>query len=152
MSAASPATATASAIASTRRGWDSGTPRACQARVASHSRASATRGWAPTAASRARARGSAGTSGAGPEKRTSAAKPAQTAQASANPMPTTSSAPKPRTIGTGDSSSTRKPTAVATPAVRIVGPPAAAAAAAAAARGSATRARCSSKRAWNWIE
>ena len=37
-------------------------------------------------------------------------------------MPSTSSAPKPRTIGTGESSSTRKPTAVAIPAVRIVGP------------------------------
>ena len=43
-------------------------------------------------------------------------------------MPTTRSAPKPRTIGTGDRSSTRNPVAVATPAVRIVGPPASTAA------------------------
>ena len=54
----------------------------------------------------------------------SAAKPAHSAQASASTMPTTSSRPKPRTIGTGERSSTRKPVAVATPAVRIVGPPA----------------------------
>ena len=66
-------------------------------------------------------------------------------------MPSTSSAPKPRTIGTGESSSTRKPTAVATPAVRIVGPPAAAAAAAAARAVVRPRAYASSKRAWNWI-
>jgi hypothetical protein len=39
---------------------------------------------------------------------------------------------------------------VATPAVRIVGPPAAAAAVAAP-RASPVRARYSSKRAWNWI-
>ena len=36
-------------------------------------------------------------------------------------MPATSSAPKPRTIGTGDSSSTRKPTPVASAAVAITG-------------------------------
>ncbi len=48
-------------------------------------------------------------------------------------MPTTSSAPKPRTMGTGESSRTRKPTAVAIPALRMVGPPAAAAAVAASA-------------------
>jgi len=53
-----------------------------------------------------------------------AAKPAHRAHNSATAMPATSRAPKPRTIGTGDRSSTRKPTAVATPAVRIVGPPA----------------------------
>ncbi len=42
-------------------------------------------------------------------------------------IPTTSSRPKPRTIGTGDSWSTRKPTPVASAAVAIVGPPVAAA-------------------------
>ena len=65
-------------------------------------------------------------------------------------MPTTSSTPKPRTIGTGDSSSTRKPTAVASPAVAIVGTAGArrrAAASAVAAR----RASSSSTRAWYWI-
>ena len=67
-------------------------------------------------------------------KRTSAAKPAVSAHASAITMPTTSSAPNPRTIGTGESSSTRKPTAVASPALAIVGPPAAAASGAASRR------------------
>ena len=58
---------------------------------------------------------------------TSAAKPAVRAQASAMAMPSTSRPPKPRTIGTGDESSNRKPTPVARPAVAIVGPPTAAA-------------------------
>ena len=66
-------------------------------------------------------------------------------------MPTTTRAPKPRTIGTGDSSSTRKPTAVARPAVAIVGPPAAAALAAASRSSSAFPRLSSSWRAWNWI-
>ena len=58
-------------------------------------------------------------------------------------MPTTSSAPNPRTIGTGESCSTRKPTPVASAAVAIVGP----------ARRTARSASppSSSTRAWNWI-
>ena len=63
----------------------------------------------------------------------------------------TSSRPKPRTIGTGESSSTRKPTAVAIPALAIVGPPAPAASGAAS-RGGFPSALNSSKREWNWIE
>ncbi len=47
--------------------------------------------------------------------------PALSANASESATPTTSSAPKSRTIGTGESSSTRKPTAVASAAVAIVG-------------------------------
>ena len=67
-------------------------------------------------------------------------------------MPSTRSSPKPRTIGTGDSSRIRKPTAVARPAVAIVGPPApAAASAASSGSGRGLRPRASSKRAWNWI-
>ncbi len=97
--------------------------------------------------------GELGPVGAGraPRKRTSAAKPAQIAHRSASTIPSTSSAPKPRTIGTGDSSRTRKPTAVATPAERIVGPPALAALTAAPRGSVAERASASSKRAWNWI-
>jgi hypothetical protein len=63
-------------------------------------------------------------------------------------MPSTSSRPNPRTIGTGESSSTRNPVAVATPAVKIVGPPATTAATAGS---GSPRASASSKRAWNWI-
>ena len=58
-------------------------------------------------------------------------------------MPTTSSAPNPRTIGTGESWSTRKPTAVASAAVAIVG------IASRAASGASPPA--SSTRAWYWI-
>ena len=53
--------------------------------------------------------------------RASAAVPALSARKNAIAMPTTSSTPKPRTIGTGESSSTRKPTPVASAAVAIVG-------------------------------
>ncbi len=63
-------------------------------------------------------------------------------------MPSTSRAPKPRTIGTGESRSTRKPTAVATPALMMVGPPARAASTAGSA---APFSVASSNRAWNWI-
>ncbi len=52
---------------------------------------------------------------------TSAAEPAVSAQTRATPIPTTSSRPKPWTIGTGESSRTRKPVAVASAAVAIVG-------------------------------
>ena len=62
-------------------------------------------------------------------------------------MPATSSTPKPRTIGTGESSSTRKPAAVAVAAITIVGAPRA-----------ATRRTPSSSggpsswiRVWSWI-
>ena len=106
-------------------------------------------------AARARARGNTGgTSGRRSENRISAAKPAVSAQASATKMPITSNAPNPRTIGTGESSSTRKPTAVERPAVAIVGPPALAAAAALAAGpgGTAAVLSTSSKRAWNWMQ
>ena len=51
----------------------------------------------------------------------SAAVPAVSASAKAIAMPATSSAPNPRTIGTGESSSTRKPTPVASAAVAITG-------------------------------
>ena len=50
----------------------------------------------------------------------SAAVPALIARKNAIAMPATSRIPKPRTIGTGDSSSTRKPTPVASAAVPIV--------------------------------
>ena len=63
----------------------------------------------------------------GAPKRTSAAKPAVRATTKASAMPSTSTPPKPRTIGTGDRSSTRKPTLVARPALAMVGPPSAAA-------------------------
>ena len=51
----------------------------------------------------------------------SAAVPAVSASAKAMAMPATSSAPNPRTIGTGDSSRTRKPTPVASAAVAMTG-------------------------------
>ena len=57
--------------------------------------------------------------------------PPAIAKSSATPIPTTSWRPNPRTIGTGDSSSTRKPAAVASAAVAIVASAAA--------------------RAWTWI-
>jgi len=73
------------------------------------------------------------------------------AQPKASAIPITRSSPKPRTIGTGDSRSTRKPAPVARQAVAMVGPPRA------AARGAASRAVkpssriTSSWREWNWI-
>jgi hypothetical protein len=73
----------------------------------------------------------------------SAAVPALSARKNAIAMPTTSSTPKPRTIGTGDSSSTRKPTLVASAAVAIVGT-----AVRAVRRASPPS---SSTRAWYWI-
>ena len=60
-----------------------------------------------------------------------AAVPPAIANSSATPIPTTSWTPNPRTIGTGDKSSTRNPAAVASAAVAIVASAAA--------------------RAWTWI-
>ena len=80
-----------------------------------------------------------------------AAKPAVSAQANASTIPITSRRPKPRTIGTGERSSTRKPVAVAAPAVAIVGAPSAAARVAAPAASPPGRARSSLNRDWNWI-
>ena len=78
------------------------------------------------------------------------ANPVLTARRNASATPTTSSSPNPRTIGIGDSSSTRKPAAVARQAVAIIGPPRTAAST--AARGGDAPARvASTKRAWNWI-
>ena len=81
-----------------------------------------------------------------------AADPAVRAHASAMTIPTTSRIPKPRTIGTGESSSTRKPVAVASAAVAIVGAltDAARAIAGPAAVPDCVR-RASSARDWNWI-
>ena len=117
-------------------------------RAAGHARSSAPaasaraqRAAAPAAAARRRRA----------PKRTSAAKPAQTAQASASAMPSTSSAPKPRTIGTGrqqqHEEADRRGHARGQdrrPAGRRGGRGRRRAA-------SPPRARCSSKRAWNWI-
>ena len=64
-----------------------------------------------------------GAGGAWPPRASdSAANPAVIAHANASPTPTTSSRPKPRTIGTGEMPSTRKPAAVAPQAVAIDGP------------------------------
>ena len=63
--------------------------------------------------------------------------PALSARKKAIAMPATSSTPKPRTIGTGESSRTRNPTPVARHAVAIVGTP--------------TAADPSSTLAWYWI-
>ena len=52
----------------------------------------------------------------------SAANPAVSAHPKASAIPITSSSPKPRTIGTGDSRRTRKPAPVARQAVAMVGP------------------------------
>ena len=146
VSSARPTTATASPMASTRLGCESEKPSVRQERSASHSPAAWTRGCERSAASRP-------LSVAGRRKRTSAAKPAHSAQPSASTMPSTSSAPKPRTMGTGDRRSTRKPVAVARPAVRIVGPPATAAATAgsSSSRPLAARETASLYLAWNWI-
>ncbi len=57
-------------------------------------------------------------------------------------MPATSRTPKLRTIGTGDSSSTRKPTPVASAAVAMVGT---------AMRAVRSASPSSSTRAWYWI-
>ena len=107
VSSASPTTATAIPMASTRRGRDSEKPSVRHERSASHSRAAARAG--ARAAAHLAERGRARPLAPGREKRVSAAKPAHSAQASAITMPTTSSAPKPRTIGTGERSRTRKP-------------------------------------------
>ena len=72
----------------------------------------------------------------------SSAKPAVSVTANASTMPTTSRAPNARTIGTGDSSRTRNPAAVAAPAVAITGPPASA---------PPPRAPSARNRDWNWI-
>jgi len=75
-------------------------------------------------------------------------------QASAIAIPTSSRIPKSRTIGTGESWSTRKPAAVASAAVAIVGAPVAAARAIARSAGIQAPAwarRASSARDWNWI-
>ncbi len=69
--------------------------------------------------------------------------PALSARKNAIAMPATSRIPKPRTIGTGDSSRTRKPTPVAKPAVAIVGT------AVRAVRSASPSS--SSTRAWYWI-
>ena len=66
-------------------------------------------------------------------------------------MPATSSTPNPRTIGTGESSSTRKPTAVASPAVAIVGTDVRAVRTAASPVPAAPPRSSSSTRAWYWI-
>ena len=165
VSTAQPTIATARPTASTRRGRVTAYARPRSPRLATPSltfrqrranarpgRDSASERPAPRARSRTRGK-TGGTSDAvrSPRKRTSAAKPAVTAHASASTMPSTTSAPKPRTIGTGESSSTRKPTAVASPAVAIVGPPAAAARAAASRSSPLPSPRSSSCRAWNWI-
>ncbi len=71
-----------------------------------------------------------------------AAVPAVRASTNATAMPATSSTPKPRTIGTGDSSSTRKPTPVASAAVPIAGT---------AVRATRAGSPSSSSRAWYWI-
>ena len=87
----------------------------------------------------------------------STAEPAVSAHRKATAMPATSSRPKPRTIGTGESSSTRKPVAVASAAVAIAGAELAAAWPTArdaeigpAPSRSASR-RASWARAWNWM-
>ena len=76
---------------------------------------------------------------------TSTAVPPVSASANAIATPSTSSTPKPRTIGTGESSSTRKPAAVASAAVPIVG------AATRAARTAPRAVGGSAIRAWYWI-
>ena len=53
----------------------------------------------------------------------SAAAPTVSAHASATARPTTSSTPKPRTIGTGESSSTRIAAELEAPPATIVGAP-----------------------------
>jgi hypothetical protein len=68
----------------------------------------------------------------------------------ANKTPANRRTPKPRTIGVGESRSTRKPAAVAKQAVAIVGPERFAAVLAASAP-EAPVASTSSRRAWNWI-
>ena len=68
-------------------------------------------------------------------------------------MPTTSSSPKPRTVGTGERLSTSSAPAPAAAAAASVGPPEAAArriaTCAGASRGSSARASCT--REWNWM-
>ena len=73
------------------------------------------------------------------------------AQAKASTIPATSTSPKPWTIGTGESSRTRKPTAVAMAAVRIVGAAIAPTRAAVATGSVPSRARISSQRDCSWM-
>ena len=127
-------------------------PRAAPSAIASPGRLQAIRCQVERASSRAR--GSiGGTSEAGglrSVKRASVAMPAVAAQASPSTMPTITVTANPCTIGTGESSSTRNPAAVARPAPATIGPPRTAAACAAA-PGRSRSARDSSKRAWSWI-
>jgi hypothetical protein len=162
VSAAHPSTATASPIIRTRRGRTSATSTPRRPHAASLSRTRPIRSPKPLVAiashrpaAFARSRGSmGGTSGRRSEKRISAAKPAVSAHSRATRIPITRSTPNPRTIGTGESKRTRKPTAVDRPAVAIVGPPALAAAEALAAApgGTAAVRSTSSNRAWNWMQ
>ena len=69
----------------------------------------------------ARRRRVAGTRRTPLTRSTIAAVPALSAQASAIAMPTINNSPKPRTIGTGESSRATNPAAVASAAVAIVG-------------------------------
>ena len=80
---------------------------------------------APAASRAAAPRAPAGAALALPRQAASAsaAKPAVAATAKASAMPTTSSSPKERTIGIGESARAAKPAAVARQAVPITGPP-----------------------------
>ena len=104
------------------------------------------RGRRPARRRRARRRGAATPPGR------AAAKPAVAASANASATPATSSSPKERTIGIGESSAApRSPAAVATQAAPITGPPPRGGRRGGARRGPAPSARASLKRAWNWI-
>jgi hypothetical protein len=81
----------------------------------------------------------------------STAKPAVSVSANASTIPITSRIPNDLTIGTGDSSRTRKPAAVAAPAVAITGPPARAACAARSAWSPPASGAVSLNLDWNWI-
>src|SRR5262249_6142978 len=79
-----------------------------------------------------------------------AARPPVSATTNARATPITSSRPKERTRGLGESTKTAKPAIVARQAAPITGPPPAAAVATAR-PGGAPSARDSLNRAWNWI-
>jgi hypothetical protein len=79
-----------------------------------------------------------------------AANPAVITRMKARRTPAKRRTPKPRTIGVGESRSTRKPAAVARHAVAMVGP-ARFAAVLAADSPEAPVDSTSSRRAWNWI-
>ena len=167
VSAAQPSTATAAPIASTRPGrviaWRERPPRqAARARADARARARHARdhreraeqlpGPTPGGAQRlARAPRRRGALRPGRPTRARAAKPAVRAHRNASAMPATSRTPNPRTMGTGESSSTRKPTAVAIPAVAMVGPPAAAARTAACRGSPSAPGLSSSQRECSWI-